>query len=215
MKIAILGASRGLGKCLLGELQKISPESSYFISSRKIALLEKLKGHYSNLQILECDFTGDTSQLFSSLKEFQPTHIICNAGGGVHGKFHEKNWKDHLWTLKLNLIFPMELAHFCLSQLTQLEQLSFVGSAIAESAPDENASSYCTSKHGLRGFVKTLQIENNLDIRLISPPYMETDMLPLGSWPRREGLAKKTEDVAAQIVHQLMDKTQKSTHISF
>lgn len=215
MKVAILGASRGLGKSLLEEFHKTSPDNYFLISSRKKDLLEKIKESHKNIQICVCDFTSDTSELFQTLQEFQPTHVIYNAGGGVHGKFQEKNWKDHLWTLKLNLLFPMELAHFCLNQLTHLEQLVFVGSAIAEASPDENASSYCASKHGLRGFVRTLQKENELDIRLISPPYMETDLLPPGSWPRREGLAQKTQIVAAQIVQLLMDKTQKSTHISF
>jgi short-subunit dehydrogenase len=149
------------------------------------------------------------------MESFAPTHVILCAGGGVHGVYESKPWHSHEWTLQLNLIFPMKLAHFCLNHLTQLEQLIFVGSSIAESAPDPLASSYCASKHGLLGFATTLIKEDKgIDIRLMSPPYMETDLLPEGSWPRREGLAQKPEEVARKFVRHMMDKSQKNTHIT-
>lgn len=208
MKIVILGASRGLGKCLYQELQNLNPGAEFLLVSRKIDL--SIHGAF------RADCTQETEALFERIESFTATHIIMCAGGGVHGVYESKPWHSHEWTLKLNLIFPMKLAYFCLNRLTQLEQLIFVGSSVAESAPDPLASSYCASKHGLLGFVTTLIKENKgLDIRLVSPPYMETALLPEGSWPRREGLAQKPEEVARKFVQHMMDKSRKNTHITF
>lgn len=212
MKIVILGSSRGLGKELFLKLRAVHAHASFLLVSRKIHLLETHQSEF--VEIFQADFTKDVTELFEKIKEFAPTHIICNAGGGVHGNYLNKNWKDHLWTLQLNLIFPMSLAHFCWNQIETLQQLIFIGSSVAESGPDPEASSYCASKHGLKGFVESLQIENpEADMRLMSPPYMETDLLPPGSWPRRKGLAIPPDAVAEKIVFHMMDKLAKNTHI--
>ena len=108
------------------------------------------------------------------------------AGGGPHGKFQSKEFKDHLWAYKLNLLFPAELIHWSLRNLS-LKQFVLVGSSVAESNADPLASSYSSAKHGLKGLVSSINAEGcDFDLRLFSPPYMDTDLLPNNSQPYAE-----------------------------
>ncbi len=202
MKWAILGASRGLGKHLYLELISKYPRSSFLISSRKDHLLTEIAN--SSTTVLKCDFTQPEPYFWEKFIEFAPTHIIYNAGGGAYGRFESKDWKDHFWTLKLNLLFPMELTHRIFKENLKYDQICFIGSQVADSVPDIHASSYCASKHGLRGFVETLKLENpTKDIRWVRPPYMETDLLPLNSKPREMGIAQNPQKIALEIIESL------------
>jgi short-subunit dehydrogenase len=78
--------------------------------------------------------------------------------------------------------------HFCLN-LPSVQQIVVVGSSIAESQPDPGAVSYAAGKHGLKGCISSLQGEVRKDVRLFSPGYMSTDMLPPQAQARLEQTA--------------------------
>ena len=141
-------------------------------------LSRKLSGH---------DFSRDADQdkVIELARSFNPTRLFYFAGGGPFGAFSEKNWRDHEWALKVNFLFPAKLIHVFAKDPQNLKQLIVTGSAIAEAKPDENASSYSTAKHALKALFENLQKEKLiLDLRLFSPAYMNTDLLPQKSWPR-------------------------------
>jgi short-subunit dehydrogenase len=171
-KVLFVGGRRGLGHQVFKLWQNQFPEHSLAISSR-----HAIAG--TTLQSVKCDLSqsADREKLFQFVRSFKPTRVFCFAGG-PHGPFAAKAWKDHKWGLEVSLLAPMELLHISL-QIPELKQVILVGSAIAESQPDPNAASYCAAKHGLFGLVSTLQSESiSKDIRLFSPGYMATDMLP-------------------------------------
>ncbi|MCB0343411.1 MAG: SDR family oxidoreductase, partial [Bdellovibrionales bacterium] len=127
-------------------------------------------------------------RLLIKLNEFQPEQIIYVAGGGPFGRFHDKKWKDHEWAWQVSFLTPARLLHWAGGQ-KQLKQFIVIGSSVAEDNPDPNAASYASAKHALKGLVTSVQKEDPpFDLRLFSPSYMDTDMLPPSSWPRREGL---------------------------
>lgn len=208
----ILGASRGLGLALYKTLKAEQPKAEFLLSARKIEGLFKS----SNTQEINQDFTQLSDEVkrhhfFNQLQSFNPTHIIYCAGGGPYGLYQDKNWRDHEWAIKLNFIFPAQLIHFVASQSggssqfslwPSLKQIACIGSAIAESKPDPKAASYAAGKHALRGLITTLQEENSIpfSVRLYSPGYIETDLLPINSHPRLNQLAEKPEITAQKII---------------
>lgn len=193
----ILGGSRGLGACFASQVQKHHPKTEVSIVSR-----------HSDWH---CDFSkvDEWDRFITDLRQAQPTHILYSAGGGPHGDFATKNWRDHEWAWRVNFLFPSYLLHGLMrAPLTGLKQFVLVGSQIAEQHADPQAASYAAAKHALRGLVTSVQAESTrplFDLRLFSPGYMETALLPAQSWPRRQGLARPPEEEAERLLRELAE----------
>jgi short-subunit dehydrogenase len=200
-KIAILGASRGLGRALKVELSQIMGSSAqFFLAARSLANLATIRG--SDDIVFAADFTraDDQEKLLGALVEFQPELIFSVAGGGPFGRYEQKKFKDHQWAFELNFLWPARLLHETLkdpAKFKELNQILFVGSAIAGQKPDPMASSYAAAKHALRGLITSVQAEKpRLSVQIYEPGYIDTDLLPAGAWPRQHGLAKSAQDEA-------------------
>lgn len=137
------------------------------------------------VETLKLDFSqpADFEELIQSVDKLCPERIFYIAGGGPYGNFVEKEWKDHQWALQVSFLTPMKLLHHCLKR-PFLKQIIAVGSAIAEDKADSGAASYAAAKHGLKGLVHSLQAETEKDVRLFSPGYINTEMLPLAAQGR-------------------------------
>ena len=197
-RIAILGSSKGLGYQTYRLLHGQYPEADFLCVSRKIQQVEL----YDRTQILTADFSKSPvdPNIFETIRNFHPTDIIYSAGGGPYGFFQDKKISDHEWAMNVNFMFPMALVKN-LADL-QMRQMIFIGSSIAENQPDPKAASYCAAKHALRGLMTTLQVENTLPfkVRLFSPGYIATDLLPVHSPPRQLGLARPAQQVAEDLI---------------
>lgn len=209
-RILIFGASRGLGL----QIAKIfAPHASLLLVSRKPAQ-EKIL----NSEFVSCDLSRPEQfdPLVEKIKEFNPQSIFYVAGGGPYGLFHEKSWKSHQWSFQVNFLTPAYFSHQCL-QNPDLQQIVFVGSAIAESKADPMATSYSSSKFALRGLYENLKAEYpNKDIRLYSPGYMLTDLLPQNSLPRLQNQAMDPQLVAQDFQKWLtLNEPNKSHRIIF
>lgn len=212
-KTAILGASRGLGAELAKILKTEGGASSLFLASRK---LEPIKS--SSIHQMSCDFTKaeDQTKLFEALKTFSPTLLLYVAGGGPYGEFFSKSWKDHAWALELNLLFPAKLLHFAGGNLENLKEALFIGSDIAEAKPDPRAASYSASKHGLRGLLISVAEENpRVKVRLYSPGYMDTLMLPPNAKARQSGQVIHKPNIVAQDIVQWLRSGDTASHRKF
>ena len=203
--IAILGASRGLGWALYCQLVQKIPEAKFLLISRKI--FDRTEQVSKNTKLLMQDFSKIpvAADFINSLIAFKPTQIIYVAGGGPYGSYSSKKWSDHQWALSTTFLYPAELLHILLSRtenFASLRQVTFVGSQIAGNQPDANAASYAAAKHGLRGLLTTIQLESRLkpQVLLFSPGYMQTDLIPAGSWPIQQGLAQNPTAVADQLI---------------
>jgi len=212
MRIAILGASRGLGAELVKRIHLDAAESVLLLASRKESELQQLARAQDWL--VPADFSHGESQekLLQVLREFKPEVVFYVAGGGPFGTYGSKAWRDHAWAFELNLLFPARLLHALLSEVVfhpALQKVAFVGSAIAGLQPDPKASSYAAAKHGLRGLITSVQAENpEVDVFLFEPGYMQTAMLPPNAWPRQQGLASDPKDEARKL-WQLMQSSVK------
>jgi short-subunit dehydrogenase len=202
-RIAVLGASRGLGEALVKHIQSLDSYSC-LLTSRKSELLTALarKGRDT---VLKADFTttaGQTSVL-EAIKEFLPHQVFYVAGGGPYGAFAEKKFKDHMWALEVGLVFPMKVIHTLLTTKEfdeNLHKIAVVGSAIAGQSPDPFASAYAAAKHGLRGLVKSIQAEKpKIELKIFEPGYIDTELLPPNAWPRQHGIVARREDEARRL----------------
>ncbi len=215
-RMAFLGCSRGLGKAIA--LQ--SPEGERLFCSRRRESLSVLAQELGG-EVACLDFSKSSEECLATLESFNPTHIYYVAGGGPFGFYHEKEFKDHEWAFHVNFKTPAQLIHWSLrrhflyhrsqnsSQKSfqggsqgnfqrKVQQFIVVGSAIAESKGDIRAASYAASKHALLGLCRSIWKESqNFDLRLFSPGYMDTDLLPRGAFPRQQDLLS-SEEVAQQ-----------------
>ena len=193
-KIFIIGARRGLGQEILGQWRAKFPSDAIAASSRREFSADGVQPLVFDLSLPQ-----QTEELLVSLSNFAPTKVFYVAGGGPYGDFAEKNWKDHLWALQVSLLSPLRVLHFCLN-LPSVQQIVVVGSAVAESQPDPGAASYAAAKHGLKGCISSLQGEVRKDVRLFSPGYMSTEMLPIQAQAR---LGQKRSIDSAEMVAKL------------
>ncbi len=147
--------------------------------------------------------TSDETQWPLAL-QFQAQKLFYVAGGGPYGPFENKKWSDHQWAFKVNFLCPAFLLHQLMLSNT-CRQIVMVGSAIAESKPDIHAASYAAAKHALKGLVTSVQAEQKkmsqaqIDLRLFSPGYIDTPMLPANAWPRQLALEEQASLIASPI----------------
>lgn len=222
-RIAILGASRGLGLELLKKILE-KTRANLWVSSRKIGILndnEYLREFQDRIESISLDYSkpSDVDKLIECLLLYKPTRLFYCAGGGPFGLYSDKPWHSHTWAFNLNLLVPAQLLHTILknkeNHFETLKQVIFIGSSIAENAPDPGASSYASAKHGLNGLIKSIVMETQatpIDLRLYSPGYMDTGLLPPNSRPRLDGsLIADPEKIAEDLLdwaHTPIDKLQ-------
>lgn len=190
-KVAFLGCSRGLGAAVFDQYQIDYPHSRAWGFARRPNPQGPMGPGPESLVLQESfDFSAPESlnPLVETLVDGQVERLFYFAGGGPHGPFLDKEWKDHRWALQVTLLTPMWILHQLKSRCPSLIQAIFVGSALADSRPEALGASYCAAKYGLRGWVESLQEgSGTLDIRLFRPGYMDTALLPKNAEPRQLG----------------------------
>lgn len=188
-RVIVLGASRGLGAELVKTILADGHAAVGF--SRKETLLKTLRALHPRFEFHLADFAARESQelVTQFLVEQNYSKVIAVAGGGPFGRFEERAFKDHQWAWDVSFQFQARVIHTMLTSGRTDKQLIVIGSAVAEDGPDPLAASYSAAKHALKGLVKTVKAENPLwDIRLFSPGYMDTEMLPSNAAVRQLGV---------------------------
>lgn len=200
-RVALLGGRRGLGAQVTGLLKAQGAPGQVLVISRRTD-----PGF---------DFSKkeEWPHLLEYLDNLNLTHLWYFAGGGPYGPFQKKDWKDHEWAWNVSFLCPAWLLHHQLRR-SSLRQFVIVGSAVAGEGPDPLSSSYASAKHALRGLVTSIQAEEvrnpPLDLRLYSPGYMDTDLLPPSALPRqRPGGVASPEAVAEHFVQWVFDPNER------
>ncbi len=217
-KVMIVGASRGLGaavsRFLVEHVKGI--EKAIFIS-RKEDLLKRLHSSLAEkiplIETRACDMSliEDQNIVSRLILDEGPDLVIYCAGGGPHGDFASKEWKDHRWAIEVGMAAPLRLLHTWIQcrDKEKMGKFIIVGSRIAESSPDFKAASYAASKHGLLGFIESVQPEtkdNQNKVWLFSPGYMDTDMIPATAPVRHDGSKIMGVETAAQALLRWINK---------
>lgn len=223
IRVALLGATRGLGLATLHFLLKNRSNQN---SNEKFMVISRQKNFdyrpyaTSPIEWAQADFskTEEQTSAIESLKNFRPNRILYFGGGGPYGPFESKEWKDHLWALEVTFLFPARLLHCWLggtiSPSWELpHQIVFIGSQVAENRGDPFAASYAAGKHALKGLIESVLGEKpDRDIRLFSPSYLDTELLPKNAAPRLKGVPIMPPDTAAAILAEWLENPSGPRH---
>lgn len=203
MRWVLMGASSGLGRAFLEILSHQETVEILSLSRRAQA------GFQVEARSFDFAKIENWGPILDEIEKFQPERIVYFAGGGPHGRYDQKKFSDHQWAFKVSFEFPAYLLHRILENANRSEssvkKICFIGSSIAESSADPLAASYAASKHALKGLIDSIKIElaespSSIEISLFSPGYMNTRMLPAGSWPRQNPeLVKEPEEIATEL----------------
>jgi short-subunit dehydrogenase len=197
MHYLVFGGSKGLGLNICQQLNDLG---------HVVTTVQRTKGAVGAWQKFDLTKRSDWDSIIQFVQNSTPDHIIYCSGGGPYGVYDQKKFSDHEWAFNLNFLFPAFMIH-------QLKiPMTFVGSAIAESKPDPLASSYAASKHGLLGLIRSVKAESpDRKIKLFSPGYMDTGMLPAHAWPGQQGL-QKPPGIVAKILIDWIQTDDESFH---
>jgi short-subunit dehydrogenase len=209
-RIAILGASRGLGRALCQ--QWATPENSIWAVSRRIDSLSPesfASAGAFRASSVDLSRSSDLEIWLPGLLDWEPHTVVYVAGGGAFGPFEMKDFKDHIWAWQVSFLSAARVCH-SLMRSDRSPQLLLIGSAVAETQGDPHAASYSAAKHALVGLCRSLWLEKpQWDLRLYSPSYMDTDLLPPRARPRSDGsLISSPGAVAEFIVQSASDPAQ-------
>lgn len=178
----LVGASRGLGAEFAAVLKRQQPSAQITVVSRKAPALQDAKW-------LQADISKASEQdrVIEHVQQNEFENVVYFAGGGPYGPLQNREWKDHQWALEVTFLFAARLTHALLKQSSPPKSLTFIGSSVAESAGDAGASSYSAAKWALKGFFESLILEQSaIELRLFSPGYMDTGLLPRAAFPREK-----------------------------
>lgn len=207
MKVAIIGGTRGLGRALVECYH--SAGHSIFVVGRKVA--REFAIHRQNMELDATDLSRglEAAQLAKRLTEFAPDLVIYCAGGGPHGNFASKQFKDHRWAWQVSFLSAARILHK-LSGQSPIPQTVLIGSALCETRGEATGASYAAAKHALVGLYQSLRLEQpDWDLRLFSPGYMDTELLPARTAPRTSGKKINSPiDVANRLIDWVNDTTQ-------
>ena len=139
--------------------------------------------------------------------------VVANAAASVYGPFADTAPDDYRRTIDITLLGTINTAHAALPHLEQAAGTLVVVGSISGRLPTPWLSVYTAAKHGVRGFVRTLQIElralgSPVTVALVAPGPVDTPFWRRArttdgrAMPRVFG-AYRPEDVAREIVRSL------------
>lgn len=182
--ILITGSSRGLGRALAFVFAKNG--YNLILHCRNSESLKEVKRNVLH-ECVRCDIIGgdikldDTISKIASIAEKRDVDILINnAGIYLNKQFSDMTFNDFREVINTNLIAPIFLTHkiFTIFQKKNSGLIVNINSVAGKNASD-GETAYCASKHGLRGFTKSLQFDatrNNIRVIDIYSGAMKTDM---------------------------------------
>ena len=139
--------------------------------------------------------------------------VVANAAAAVYGPFADMSADDYRRTIDNTLLGVLNTAHAALAHLEATSGRLVVVGSISGRLPTPWLSAYAAAKHGVRGFVRTLQIElramgSPMSVTLVAPGPVDTPFWRRArttdgrAMPRVFG-AYRPEDVAREVVRAL------------
>lgn len=184
--ILILGATGGVGKSVANLLIKKS--NFMYIHGNNLKKLTSLKQSFSNsnqekIHIVQCDLSllNDVNSMLDNLKNSSQIDIIINCAATFNVNDYQLETNEAIIrSTNINLISPM-LIEKELSKKMKINRWGRIINITSSSAYTgfSGTVSYCTSKHGLLGFTRSLHAElREYGVRVLSiaPGSIKTEM---------------------------------------
>lgn len=136
--------------------------------------------------------------------------VVAAAGAGAYGPFREMTSEDYRRTIEITLLGMINTAHLTLPELERTRGVLVVVGSIAGRLPTPWLSAYTAAKHGVRGFMRSLDGElraqrSPVRLALIAPgpvdtPFWTRARTPDGRLPPEIRGAYRADDVATEIL---------------
>lgn len=175
--VLITGSSRGLGKALADIFEK---NNYNLILHCKNSKLLKREGIICDIIKGDIRLENTISRLADIAEKRDVDILINNAGIYMNKQFSDTSYHDFKQVIDINLMAPIFLTHkiFPIFQRKKSGLIININSVASKNGSD-GETAYCTSKHGLSGFTKSLQFEvtkSNIRIIDVCLGAMKTDM---------------------------------------
>lgn len=214
MKIAITGASSGLGWQLALGLSRMGNELLLF--GRDLSRLNQLKDLVEGKKALCTLCAADllkqegVDTTIRALEDFCPELLIQCAGVGLYGCFSDVESQASLDILRLNVLAVMETTHAWVNWMKQhpvktVPQVVFIASAAAF-LPMPGMASYAASKGCLLQFAEALRFEEEGKIHVLTvcPGPFETNFQKrAGLFPLESPSTDQAKKIAGKIIKNL------------
>jgi len=183
--VLITGSSKGLGKSLA--LCFAAQGSNIIIHGRNEADLRNVAAEVSRFNVV-CDVVrgditlADTIESLAQKAEQRNLDVLVNnAGIYKNALLQEMSADEYRQILETNLVAPIMMTRRIFPILQRKRSGVIVNiNSLAGKNPTHGESAYCASKHGLRGFAKSIQFEaikDNVDVIEVYLGTMNTGMV--------------------------------------
>lgn len=203
----ITGSSNGLGKSLA--IVFAQNGFNIILHGRNESALEKAKEevmrHHVVCDVVKGDITADETidELTRFAEKRNVDVLINNAGTYLNAPFQKISPKDFKKVIEVNLIAPIVLTRKIFPILQRKQKGIIINiNSLAGKNPTDGESAYCASKHGLRGFTKSIQFEANKDHVSVVEVYLGTMNTGMVAGRRDPEKCIQTEE-AAECIYEL------------
>lgn len=199
--LLITGSSKGLGKSLA--LLFARNGFNIVLHGRDERELEKTKEeilrHKVGCDVVLGDIRADeTMDKLTEIAKLRNVDVLINnAGIYLNAPLLDVSPEDLKRVIDVNLVAPMLLTQriFPILQRKQSGMIVNINS-LAGKNPTDRESAYCASKHGLRGFTKSIQFEANKDHVNVIEVYLGTMNTSMVEGRRDSEKCIQTEEAA-------------------
>ena len=183
--VLITGSSTGIGKETAIALAKAGCRVviTYHNTKKEGEAVWKECSKYTPALLLHLDVTYEKSiqEGVAKIREKfgQIDVLINNSGLFMYKRLEKQTAAEIRAQINVNLIGAIHMTQACLSQLVLRPEAVIVNVASALSKePIANATTYCASKYGLRGFTQALALElpQNVRVYCVNPGLTATKM---------------------------------------
>jgi short-subunit dehydrogenase len=139
--------------------------------------------------------------------------VIAGAGAGAYGPFAEMDVEDYERAVQITLLGTMNTVHAALPHLEESHGAIVVIGSVAGRVPAPWLAAYAAAKHGVRGFLRSLDGElraqrRPVSVALIAPgpvdtPFWQRAATPDQRLPPEIRGAYRAEDVAREVLRAL------------
>jgi NAD(P)-dependent dehydrogenase (short-subunit alcohol dehydrogenase family) len=215
-RVLITGGSSGIGLCTAERLGQAGA-SVVLVARGREGLADAAARVPGCAGTIAAD-VGEGGQIHSAVQEACELlggldAVVAGAGVGSYGPFVEMSPEDYEKTVRITMLGILHTAHATLPHLERNHGTLVVIGSVAGRVPTPWLSAYAAAKHGVRGFVRSLDCElralrKPVSLALVSPGPVDTPFWRRARTPDRRLApelrgAYRPEDVATEIVRAL------------
>ena len=214
-RVLITGGTSGIGLATAQQLTNAG--ARVILLARGDAGLTDAASKLGGAASVSAD-VGDAAELEAAVAEAAGLFggldaVVANAGAATYGPFSESSPVDYQQTIRTTLLGMINTAYAALPHLGQTRGSLVVVGSVAGRLPTPWLSAYAAAKHGVRGFVRSLNcelsaLETPVELALIAPgpvdtPFWRRARTPDGRLPPELRGVYDADDVAAEVVRAL------------